>query len=97
MKKQRGQPLILLEVEDRNLLDRLLTQTSKIADFVAGHRRMFVYLGRWDDSTADWVRTDRDTATIPRAALLKNIINTRKALEKADTMLAEWQESIKSL
>jgi len=97
MKKQRGETQVQLEVEDREFLDRLLTATNKPYEFAAGHRRLFTRLGEWDNDLGDWVRTEHDTTTMPRKRLLANVNAARKATQKADQMLAEWQESIKAL
>lgn len=96
MKKQRGEPQIQLEVEDREFLERLQIQTTKPWEFANGHRNLFTRIGEWDGTLNDWVRTDNDTYTMSRSRLLKNVNAARKDLQKADRMLAEWQETIKS-
>lgn len=100
MKKQRGEPLVVLEVEERKLLDKLLTQTYKPYEFASSHRRLFTKVESVDDMMSvspHWTYKDQDTFTIPRSALLRNIREARAALKKADDMLEAWQTDIKSL
>ncbi len=97
MKKQRGETQVQLEVEDRNFLDRLLTQAYKPYEFAAVQRRRFTRMGDWSPANERWETIEQNTTTMPRKALLKNINDARKAAQKADQMLAEWQESIKAL
>jgi hypothetical protein len=97
MKKQRGEPLIQLEVEERKLLDRLLNHCSKAYDFAAGHRRLFSKVTDASNPDEIWEWKDSDTITIPKSVLLRNVREARTALQKADKMLEEWQTAIKSL
>lgn len=96
MKQVRGEPQIQLEVKDRKILDRLMTQTDKAWDFAITHRRLFTEIRKWDDEMGGYKHVDNDTYTMPRSALLRNVRDARKALQKADAILETWQQDIKS-
>jgi len=93
-KLKRGEPIIVLGLEEEKILQRLQTQTYKTYDTVSGLQRLFV---RPEWAAGDWVQTKVKTVEIPRSAMRAHIRTMRASLEGANRVLDELTAAIEDV